>query len=583
MSLDGLGSNPVVGRQAPPPQSASSTEGLAPGLDQIQAAVRTPTPGQRVDSALPAPSTGTQALQHITRANPLTALSKKGAALYSGLPAHLQRDLADRVGRADKPARKAIQEVLHFARSDKGTTTTAGRQAIRTTLTAVLAAGMDTQAALKLKAHLCQLSERDLTRMAEDLSASDVAVPDALCHRLLGDHNPRETFAALRDVMTAFPDDPSRAGAAEVLSPLAVMRRDGQGRLHFSRVNALTAPLNIPPGNQRLDEAKIDQIKQVFIQSAAVRYGRAAVLLEFMNHHHAAQRAAPAGQPGPTLAESLSSYHPDGAAMVAKYQRADCMSLAADLVTKLATLGIEARVAGHWNGNLVDKAPQSAAREDVAEHTSLATHTDVLIPFTDTTGKEQVMMLVPGMGGDEQYFHVLETDDFQLFERSLQPTGQGLDVGELQKQQLSWLNNLQILNSGWNAGEQRNLFGIDLLGGAFYLNGVASDTFQKEHRGGAPNADASIRFSFADVAKDPMAKTTVKIWNEQSQQYEGQSMPRFQAMMVFLRAVQEKFQQPPGFVQEMIGLVATHDEYVQQVLLPSVCAQAKHLDKGTAQ
>ena len=576
MSIRSLTDSPVggVGSQieTPPKDSVQS-----PGLDQIKGSATPPSGANRPPQVAP-PSDGDKALATVSaQANPLDGLSKKSDALFSGLPDSLKQALSDRLDQADKPTESAIKKLLHFDWDDKSGASKAGRLAIRETLTAAIAGGMDLAAAKTLRTHLTGLSDRQLSHLSTEMRKPDASLTAVLSRNLMqpGQPQARETFAALRDVMIAFPPDPALAGKAEVLDELMVIRRDDQGKLHYTHVSAGLAPLSIPDSNKGLDAQKIDDIKQLFLDAAEARYGRGGLVLDFVRTHaRECSQANQAHTRAPSMGDTLKQYQPDGKGIAAKYDRADCMSLADQLVKDLAAQGIKAHIAGYWNGDLIGKNPDKGLLSEVRDATSRVTHTDVLIPYTDAQGKEKVLLLVPGMGDDPKYFESLDPGDAKLLGRSLKPDGDGLDVATQQKLQMGWMTNIQILNNTW-ASTDRNLFGIDIANGKFYLNGSASADFTKAHRGGASDTGASISFDFAKVAKDPMATTTVKIWDDTQGAYQDKAVAGFQALTLFLRAVQDQFGQPPEFVREMMGLVAHRDDYVRDVLLPTVAAKVK--------
>lgn len=576
MSLNGVPTGVGSTTNPPPTQGTGLGQGapalnLPPSLQQVNGPTRTPPTVVAQQLPQTAPSGGQTGLQQITgKANPLHGLSKKSDTIFNNLQPSQQQALQSRLAQADGATRKEIKALLHYTSKEMGATTPGGRLAIRETLAQALASGMDLASAKQLKQELAKLPDFKLQQLVTELKKPGASMPAALARHLVDPGN-KTGYASIKDLLVAFPADPGRANQPESATASIALVRDAQGKLKVQYVAASLIDLPVPPSNQRLTPHKLQQIEQLFDQVASTKYSRTGVMLDFLHFHGQREQAALAqGRPAPSLDDSFAQYQPDGQAIAQKYGHGDCLALGHQLVKELANMGIEARLGGYWNGDLIDKDTNSPVRNKGRDEMSGVTHTDVLIPYTDANGQSKVLMLVPGMGNDAKWVKHLDPGAPELQQRTLQPDGGSVDAVGVQKNQLKWLTNLQLLNNPWS-DNNRNIFGIDLAKGVFYLNGAASQDFAAQHGGGSSDPAArSIAFDFKAVLADPMARTTIKVWNNATNGYVDRKVPQMDALVVFLRAVQNQFGQPPAFVGEMLSLVANYNEYRAQVLMPTV-------------
>jgi hypothetical protein len=137
--------------------------------------------------------------------------------------------------------------------------------------------------------------------------------------------------------------------------------------------------------------------------------------------------------------------------------------------------------------------------------------------------------------------------------------GASVDMVETQKDQLGFLSNIQITNNDF--GDGRNMFGIDLLAGTVYLNTAASAGF----RGPRAELEGAISIDFRDVLAHPDDPVTMQVWDPDLNDGEGgwgdEEGTRLEALLATLMAVGEEFEQPDDFVQNLLTMMQSRDEY----------------------
>lgn len=404
--------------------------------------------------------------------------------------------------------------------------------------------------------------------------------------------DPEGRWDQLRPILLAFPVDLDRAGECVYGRPGLTLERDDQGALQVRSASVRFTGVPIPDDNEPLAPQSIQAIEDLFTQLAPTRYGRHGVPLDFMRYFRTTnQQRHQDEQPPLTLEQALALYQPNGAQLVEHYGRGDCMSLAEKMVADLALLHppVRALLSGTLNPGLTrQRLPDGGIHDprDVGVKAHGVTHTNVLVPYTTQDGEERIKVITPGMGltdrQGQRYCQDMTLEEYLLGQKDLNltrqdvlgPEGASVNMVQTQKDQLGFLSNIQITNN--NFGDGRNVCGIDLLAGKIYLNGAASNAFR------GPREDPqqqSVSIDFRDVLAHPDDEVVHQVWDGDLNDGQGgwvqAESTRLDLLVATLTAIGEEFEQPQGFVQNLLTLMANRDGYCD-LMWPEVNALRKN-------
>ncbi len=541
-------------------------------------------------------------LSKFKKAFKLKDLTKKAGTISGTMQKSVVKNLDDRIRNGDLQERARIKDLLHFDSKETKGTSKQARVDTRSILATVLGHGIKIEAAEQLRDVLDGVPPEKLTAVLTDLGKEGAFPPGVLIEHLLTSkrgrtpgNNPdpgrgvRNAYAGLKDVLTAFPDDPQRGGKVEVSKNNITVGRDKDGKLKILSQAMTYVPLVIPERNKNLSPEKVEEMKAAFGKVVDANYSRGGVALEMMR---AIQQRAMLDHKQPDIGKALDSFKVDGAKIANKYGGGDCMTQADNLVAELGRLGIDAKVVGLMEDKHVQQSKDQNKQIDFDKAAQIAggmTHTDVVIPYTDQNGVERVLMFVPGMGKPEEGGEPLvfdETaDDFMSldgFRRVIGPDGADLDTSGMQKRQLGFMTNIMITaNKPDDEQGKKEMCGLDIVRGKLWLNGNASKKvkppkeLKNKIEGWGENSKGSIEVDLKQMLKNPMEKLKLEVWNDQLKDYEEVEMTKIEALAAGLMAIGKQFGQPQDFVDNILTLGANLDQYREKVIDPEIMEMHK--------
>lgn len=521
----------------------------------------------------------------------LKDLTKKAGTVGGTMPPAIVKSLDERINAGDLTERARIKELLHFSAKEAKGSTEAARADIRSILANTLGRGISLDAAEQLRPALEGAPKAKLAAIVADLNDDGAFAPAVLIEHLLNNKSKtaQRDYAALKDTLTAFPGNPSRAGQVEVSKNNITIGRDEKGDLKILSQAMTFVPLQVPPENQGLTPEKIEGLKTAFKSTVDVNYSRGGVALEFMSSirkENTKGRSALLRR-RVDIGEALGKFDADGEKAATKYGGGDCMTQAEKLVAELKKQGISAQVVGLME----DKHVQQSRDQDkqipfdkAAQIAGGMTHTDVVIPYTDTDGNRRVLMFVPGMGKqedtDEQLLFDEAAEDFLRmdgFRRVIGPDGNDLDTSSMQKRQLGFMTNIMITaNKPEDEQSKKDMCGLDLVRGKLWLNGNATKKVKAPKgmkgkvEGWGENAKGSIEVDLKQMLRNPKEKLKIEVWNERTGDYEEVEVTKIEALTAGLIAIGKQFGQPPDFVDNILTLGENLDDYRAKVIHPDI-------------
>ncbi|HEY9645381.1 MAG TPA: hypothetical protein V6C88_03375 [Chroococcidiopsis sp.] len=544
---------------------------------------------------------------------------KKHTAIQGKLGGGLQTKLDTRLQSVDEPTAKQMESLLHFDRQSRGSTTEEQRLSVRAALTGYVARGGDIQAANRLKGAIAtmtpaQLAKPAFTTMLQALQ-SDADLPlAALSEGLLDPTSPtaRRDFEQLKQLLTAFPPDISRANAIELVDNNVTIGRDATGQLEIKNYGLAFATVAIPKANEGLDKTAIDALKEDFRTLARESYSTQGLALDFMQFFQTtnAQRQQKR-EKLLTMDEAFQAFKPDGIAASDKYKSGDCMCHAQKLKDIIEKKSLKVHVIGMNNQSLTKMADPKGGKEKVEiagvdQVTEGVTHTDLMVPYTDDRGNPKILILAPGAGAGDNYIREFNLDaeggilignrndtspgsdqTFAKQRRVGSGPDPGMDADALQKAQFKFRHNLQLLNSLPGVPEaNKSLVGIDLVAGTIYLNGNTSKQYLKAAHmlpdGKDPANLGSLSFDFKAAIANPDKVVTIQVWDATTGTYSPRQVTQLQSLQVFLRLVQKQFGQPDDWFRNTLALMIHHEQYNAEILLPNLNTAAQMQTLGKA-
>ncbi len=529
-------------------------------------------------------------LSKFKKAFKLGDLTKKAGTIGGTMPTLVSKNLDGRIRNGDLQERARIQELLHFSRKEAKGSTEQARGDIRSILANTLGRGIKIESAELLRNELEDVPPEKLAKIVADLNKDDAFAPGVLIEHLLSSKtskanpDPRKAYTGLKDVLTAFPADPSRAGKVEVSKNNITLGRDKEGKLKLLSQAMTYVPLSIPMQNKNLTPEKIAEIKDTFKKTVDVNYSRGGVALDFMR---AMRERSKLDRKTPDVGKALENFNLDGAKIAKKYGGGDCMTEAENLVAELKKQGIGAQVVGLMEDKHVQQSKDQGKQIEFDKAAQIAggmTHTDVVIPYTDGTGVERVLMFVPGMGKQEDTAEPLIFDetveDFMRmdgFRRVTGPGGTDLDMSGVQKRQLGFMTNIMITaNKPEDEQAKKEMCGLDLVRGKLWLNGNATKKtkvpkgLKGKIEGWGENTKGSIEVDLKQMLKNPKEKLKIEVWNDVLGDYEELEVTKIEALAAGLMAIGKQFGQPQDFVDNILTLGTNLDEYRAKVIDPEI-------------
>jgi len=549
----------------------------------------------------------------------LNQLSGKGEAIGQRLTEDNIRSLDDTLFHATKEERESIEALLHFSYRETGDSTPEGRLQIRTILAKGLSEGAQLAELRILRRELVAnpeiLSGLDgalskgvsftelnslrtllesqppgtVRAIARDLSKPDIPVGGAISRNLLDLHAPdaREKFNNLRPLLTLGPAVPGQANQGVYADDNIALRRDANGSLEIANVDVAFTELQAPAANQNLSAQQVADIKNVFKEIAATPYSHQPVILDFMEHFQREKSA----DSTVTMGRALETYVPDGAASMEKYGRGDCICQAEAIVNRLNEMGIDARVGGMNNVALTRQKPFGVQPGDVGAHTGNVTHTEVLIPYTDTDGTPRILGLTTGGGPQEKWIadnelttggiirgleHRFQRDNGQprtgQVRLRVAPDGGTLDTASIQKAQLGFRSVISLVNTDptVTAPTQKEHSNVNMLRGVITLSTRLTGIIGQNYTfGNSLEGDhGQLEFDYRDALANP--DELVDIVQEGPYGPIPTQLTKLNTLSMFVRAIQRESDLPNDFFNNTMLLLTNEAAYRDEIFLGDV-------------
>ncbi len=388
-------------------------------------------------------------------------------------------------------------------------------------------------------------------------------------------YTPKLDLQELEPVLLGLPADPAKAGQPMYASGSISVERDDQGALVIANVSAAHVSLRIPEKNKNLSAEKVEELKASFLPIIDTNYSRCGVALDFADSY----RQAKLDNPDLSMAEALENYQPDGAGLHDANHSSDCYGQAAAIQREFAKpeLDVECVMAGKYcHPNTQQKMEDGSLSnpQDAMLQSGRVTHMDVIVPYTDESGRERVLVFAPGEGKKDKSCQDLSMQEFlagadaPLMRVAYDPDGENvsLDPAKCQKNALGYRTNLVITNGTPDTPQAKDVAGIDLVGGKVFLSSGASAKFQ----GPKPLGNQErISFDYRDAINDPEGMITLDFPDGQGG-YEPREVTKMEALTAFVDSVGKQFGQSENFTASAMTLMANEEEYQQSVLWPSV-------------
>lgn len=574
-------------------------------LDENLSAIkgRAPLPGNKVSGGQsPLDPNGSAHLGSVTGRAPLAPLSGKSAAIYGGLGEDLSARLDARLASASKAERKAIQEVLHFSYRDTGATSKEDRVAVRTAVAGYLAHGGGIEGAKLMRDAATDMSDKARKNLISafakqgDRHGAEIVSEHVLFARPAPEkfgttETATERFQRFKPALLDFPPAPDKAGQAAFANEKVGMGYDSKGKLEVRSVAISMSDPSVPHANERLSQAKINEVRTVFDGIGDGNYSTQGVPLDFMrffreeNDKRGLHGQAPLG-----LTEAFARYQPNGAQITDSFNGCgDCMCHAERIVAELKSRGIEAQIVGHFSENLIQMTDPSrlpGSRGQTPEYTipgqatatENVTHLDVIVPYTNQDGEARVILISPGVGtrAEDAYqdyaFSEIVTGPSSY--KKVDPNTGRYDAALAQKAQFAGRHNLKLLMTPIDgARDQAKQVGIDLLAGKIYLNRNAADQYRAGHGEIRPGQEqGAISIDFKAVFSDPSGATTLRTWDDTTGAYKDVPTNKLTALLVMATAIKNEFGQPDHFVDDLLTLAENHESYRNELLAPPLIA-----------
>ena len=497
-------------------------------------------------------------------------ITGKRDEILDNLPGPLNKALHDKIANGEVAA-KDLKALLHFSHFATKGTTPETRVEIRTILAQAVASGMSLEAAAELKAALRTASPENIKALREGITSAEgfVGGIGAALHKEAYRAPDKADAPGLTKLckvaLSCLPPDPTKSGERILRNDSVTISHDSKGQPHIEYASARC----MPPSSMNVGVTATDigDIRKVFDEVCGTKYSRMNPHLQLME----AFREAKAMDGGATLGEVFDTFRFDGNAAVKDGQRGDCLSLTARLMTKLSEMGLNAQVIGEYNAALPTQSVnrQSVDVPDQDGRTGGLTHTDVIVPYTSDTGEERVLLIQPGLGATDDNFLDMPTEDFvRSFGKFKLTNGSGgdVDVAKVSREAMGYLTNLQMKNTPEGTPDKdRQMFGVDLIGGTVYLNGNSSKSYE-----GVRLAEGGlVSFNYRDIMADPMKTVEMKLPDGKGG-FDTVSMFQLEALTLFLEAVAADYGQPEGFVENMLTLFQHEKEFKDLALWQSV-------------
>jgi hypothetical protein len=344
------------------------------------------------------------------------------------------------------------------------------------------------------------------------------------------------------------------AGGATVVGR-ALDRWAARGFPRFAAESVLPVPepvgppevvaLRVPPGNLAGPEA-VEALRALHEEVDGTGFHTLAAALDLV-------AAARARVGGPASAEdyvaAVDAWDRSGLEVFARWGAGHCTVLAERLRARaMVELGL-----GGWV-MAVRHADSKVALDVAWEDYTGTVHADVAFPLRDpTTGVLRVVHVCTGMGVEGQ-FHVVEGEEAwaaRLEELAYRP-GEVVDAVALTRRAFAYKDKLWVV-PGPDVGEGAARFGVDVVTGDFFLNGLAGRAYRGARRGAARLEDPVVFPAYWAGSDDP--------WDG-----DRPSMTCHVALRSFLREVERQFDQAPGFTEACMALAEDLPAYAAGVL-----------------
>jgi hypothetical protein len=464
-------------------------------------------------------------------------ITGKREEILDNLPGPLSQALHDKIANGEAKA-KDLKALLHFSYFATKGTTPETRVEIRTILAQAVASGMSLEDAAALKAALRGATAQNIAALREGISASGSFVEGigAAIHKEAcksPDKADAKGLTALCKVALAgLPADPAKSGQRILQNASVIISHDGEGQPHVEYASARC----IPPSSSNVGVTTTDigDIRKVFDEVCGTKYSRMNPHLQLME----AFREARSEDRGVSLGEVFDSFRFDGNIAVQEGNRGDRLSLTSRLVARLGEMGFNAQVIGEYNDNLPMQSVNRQAVDvpDKDSQTGGVTHTDVIVPYISDTGEARIPLIQPGLGATDDNFPDMTADAFTASFgkfKMVEGGGGNIDVGKVSREAMGYLTNLQMKNTPEGTPDQdRQMFGVDLIGGTVYLNGNSSKTCEglRLTEGGV------VSFNDRDIMDDPLKTVDLKLANGRGG-FDTVSLTQLEALTMFLEAV----------------------------------------------
>jgi len=520
----------------------------------------------------------------------LGELSGKTGAIHGNITHEgVQERLDERLFHSTPAEQQQIKELLHFGIGRRGNTTVATRLQIRTALAQGLAAGVPVADLTALKGVLMNTPPNKLGPLITDLNDPAKLLGATLSHHLLDIRaaGARETFAALRPLLTFGPPDPTKANQGVYGDASIALRRDAAGVLQIANVDVALVRMTVPPENQGLSPADLLQIKGIFQTIAATPYSHQAVLLDFAQHFRE-QRAL---HPGLTMKQAFDTFVPDGPRSMAKYGHGDCICQAEAMVEALNAIGIKAYVGGVNNTGLTKQKPFADLQpQGIGAKTCMVTHTEVLIPYTDQAGNERVFGFSTGGGPQDKWTHdnplttggIVEGASRRLdpqgaarvgdppeMRMRLSPDGGSIDTVAMQKDQFVFRTGVSMVNTAPTVTDPnlKEHFNLNLLDGTITLSTKYGQELADQNIRFANMTDAGngqLSFSYRDALSNPGDPVTLHIGGV------THNITKLQSLALLLREIRTVSGGDDTFEQNLRTLMSHEGEFGSDILSPDL-------------
>jgi len=510
----------------------------------------------------------------------LDNLSDKAQAITAAIGQSSANALDQRITGAAPEDKALIQELLHYSHKQTKGSDKQERASRRALMGSVLSGGLDLDAAVELRKVIDTVPAKDLTALLQDLGKPGTFPPGVLAVHLLKAQRPDadKRYAALKSTLLGFPADPGRAGRNESTAGGVTIGRDDQGKLKIVNQALSLLPFQVPDANKNLTTQKIQQLKGIFDTVADTNYSRQGVPLEVLNTMRTQNRQRRKSKSKMTLKEAMEQTDISGLDIAQKYGSGDCLVLGDKLVRRFQEAGIDAKLVGYNNSGLTRQRCGNGEVKDPKNSGLLTdgiTHTDIVVPYTDATGKERVLAITPGMGAEDKWFKDYSREEFYNAQppavtpgdRVIGADGADIDTSKVQKDQLKFLTNVQLTNNKpTDPAHSKQVCGIDIMAGKIYLNGEGSKVFD----GPRASEEGAVSLDLKAMLTNPREEVTMKVWNAQSNGYEDRQMPKSDALVATLMAIGKQFGQPNDFADNILTLAENLDEWRSDVIAPEI-------------